>query len=107
VKVIIKKGVDVTSVVHVGRAVPAHLRSALERRDPVCVVPGCEETQRLEIDHYKVPFHLDGPTEMWNLCRLCHWHHHLKTHCGYALVGDPGSWEWRTPVDESNQVLTA
>jgi hypothetical protein len=107
VKVIIKKGVDVASVVHVGRAVPAHLRSALERRDPVCVVPGCEDTQRLEIDHYKVPFHLNGPTEMWNLCRICHWHHHLKTHCGYALVGEPGTWEWRTPVDESNQVLTA
>ena len=106
-KVIIEDGVDVTSVCHVGRAVPAHIRSALENRDETCVVPGCDVAKGLEIDHYQIAFENDGPTELWNLCRLCHWHHHLKTYCGYAISGKPGSWEWRAPRSEENPVLTA
>jgi hypothetical protein len=97
-KIIITKGVDVTTVVHVGRAVPAHLQTALEERDRSCVVPGCEVTKGLEIDHYKIAFEHFGPTEMWNLCRLCHWHHQQKTHRGYSLSGDPGSWRWDAPL---------
>lgn len=97
-KIIITKGVDVTTVVHVGRAVPAHLQTALEERDRTCVVPGCEVTKGLEIDHYKIAFEHLGPTEMWNLCRLCHWHHQQKTHRGYSLSGDPGSWRWDAPL---------
>jgi len=73
-KVIIGNGVDVTSVCHVGRAVPAHIRTALENRDEKCVVPGCDVAKGLEIDHYQIAFENDGPTELWNLCRLCHWH---------------------------------
>ena len=41
-KVIVTKGVDVVAVAHGGRTVPAHVRSALETRDPKCVVPGCD-----------------------------------------------------------------
>ena len=106
-KVIIEDGVDVTSVCHVGRAVPAHIRSALENRDEKCVVPGCDVAKGLEIDHYQIAFENDGPTELWNLCRLCRWHHHLKTHCGYAISGQPGSWEWKGPESERSPVLTA
>jgi hypothetical protein len=106
-KVIIDNGVDVTSVCHVGRAVPTHIRSALENRDEKCVVPGCDVAKGLEIDHYQIAFENDGPTELWNLCRLCHWHHHLKTHCGYAINGKPGAWEWSGPVSEENPVLTS
>jgi hypothetical protein len=104
-KVIIGDGVDVTSVCHLGRAVPAHIRSALEDRDEKCVVPGCDVAQGLEIDHYQIAFENDGPTELWNLCRLCRWHHHLKTHCDYAITGEPGSWEWTGPVSERSPVL--
>ncbi len=96
-KVMISDGVDVTTVCHLGRTVPAHVRSALEERDEKCVVPGCDVARGLEIDHYKVAFEKDGPTELWNLCRICHWHHYLKTHCDYVLSGEPGSWEWRAP----------
>lgn len=106
-KVIIGDGVDVTSVCHLGRAVPAHIRSALEDRDETCVVPGCDVAKGLEIDHYQIAFENDGPTELWNLCRLCHWHHHLKTHCGYAITGEPGSWKWRAPASERSPVLTS
>ena len=50
-KVILTKGVDVVAVAHGGRTIPAHVRSALETRDPKCVVPGCDVRDRLEIDH--------------------------------------------------------
>ncbi len=106
-KVIIGDGVDVTSVCHLGRAVPAHIRTALEHRDEKCVVPGCDVAKGLEIDHYQIAFENDGPTELWNLARLCHWHHHLKTHCGYAIAGAPGSWEWHPPATERSPVLTS
>jgi hypothetical protein len=106
-KVMVTDGVDVRSVCHVGRTVPAHIRSALELRDEKCVVPGCEVTKGLEIDHYHIGFAQDGPTELWNLCRLCRWHHHLKTHCGYAIEGEPGSWEWKGPGSEDNPILTS
>jgi hypothetical protein len=105
-KVIIGDAVDVTSVCHLGRAVPAHIRSALEDRDEKCVVPGCDVAKGLEIDHYRIAFENDGPTELWNLCRLCHFHHYLKpTHCGYAISGKPGSWEWTGPESERSPVL--
>ena len=105
-KVIIGNAVDVTSVCHLGRAVPAHIRSALEDRDEKCVVPGCDVAKGLEIDHYQIAFENDGPTELWNLCRLCHFHHYLKTHCGYAISGKPGSWAWTGPESERSPVLT-
>jgi hypothetical protein len=70
-KVIVSHGVDVTTVCHGGRAVPAHIRSALEHRDEKCVVPGCDVARGLEIDHYQIAFENDGPTELWNLCRSC------------------------------------
>ncbi|HEY5025095.1 MAG TPA: hypothetical protein VII76_08970 [Acidimicrobiales bacterium] len=55
VKIVMVDGVDVTTVCHVGRSVPAHLHSALEARDPVCVVPDCEVDLGLEIHHWDVP----------------------------------------------------
>ncbi|HEY5252613.1 MAG TPA: HNH endonuclease signature motif containing protein, partial [Acidimicrobiales bacterium] len=106
-KVIIGDGVDVTNVCHLGRAVPAHIRSALEDRDEKCVVPGCDVAKGLEIDHYQIAFQDDGPTELWNLCRLCRWHHHLKSHCDYAITGEPGSWEWHGPESDRSPVLTS
>src|ERR1019366_10764903 len=40
--VLITDGVDVTSVAHAGRTIPAGIRTALIERDPTCVVPGCD-----------------------------------------------------------------
>jgi len=106
-KVIVTDGVDVKAVANMKRAIPARLRRALEERDETCVVPGCDVAKGLENDHYQIDFIRDGPTEMWNLCRLCRWHHYLKTHCGYAITGGPGEWEWNGPASEMNPVLTA
>lgn len=93
VNLIETNGIDVTRVAHAGRTIPAHLRTALEARDPTCVVPGCDRRRGLEIDHV-VPFAQGGGTELANLARLCHWHHAQKTHYGWFLDGGPGRWEW-------------
>ena len=42
VKILVRDGKDVTTVCHAGRTVTAHVQSALEERDPSCVVPGCD-----------------------------------------------------------------
>ncbi len=99
VKILVSDGVDVLSVSHVGRAVSAHVRSAIEERDPICVVPGCDVATGLEIDHWQVDFGDEGPTELANLARLCHFHHQLKTYRGFTLGGGPGKWEWEHPPD--------
>lgn len=96
-KVVIRDGVDVATVCHVGRSVPAAIETALEVRDPVCVVPGCDVGLSLEIDHWKVPFAKGGPTALWNLARVCRFHHQMKTYEGYELRGGPGQWEWVPP----------
>jgi hypothetical protein len=96
-KLVIRNGVDVTTVCHLGRTVPAHVETALEARDRTCVVPECDVTLSLEIDHWQVPFSEGGPTALWNLARLCRFHHQLKTYEGYELRGGPGHWEWVPP----------
>jgi hypothetical protein len=106
-KVIVTDGVDVKAVANMKRAIPARLRTALIERDEKCVVPGCDVGKGLENDHYQIDFIKDGPTEMWNLCRLCRWHHYLKTHGGYAISGGPGNWEWSAPASGLNPVLTS
>ncbi len=95
--VLVTDGVDVSSVAHSGRTIPASLRRALVERDPTCVVPGCEQRDDLEIDHLE-PFAAGGPTSLANLVRLCHWHHLLKTYKGWTLERtgnrDDGSPAW-------------
>jgi hypothetical protein len=93
VKILERDGVEVTRVAHAGRTIPAHLRTALEARDPTCVVPGCDLRTGLEIDHV-VPLAEGGPTRLNNLARLCRFHHGEKTHRGWRLGGRPGAWSW-------------
>jgi uncharacterized protein DUF222/HNH endonuclease len=93
VKAVVTSGIDVRAVAHLGRTIPATIRTALEARDVTCVVPGCDARDGLEIDHV-VPFAEGGPTRLDNLARLCRWHHSLKTHRGWRLSGVPGRWDW-------------
>jgi 5-methylcytosine-specific restriction endonuclease McrA len=73
------------------------VRSALQRRDPVCAVPGCCVRDRLEI-HHVVPFAIGGPTTLENLVRICSHHHSRITNDGAELVRDEsGGWAWRGP----------
>ena len=73
-KVVLTEGADIKAVAHVGRTIPARLRTALEARDPTCVVPGCDVREGLEIDH-RIPISEGGPTTLENTNRLCSWHH--------------------------------
>jgi hypothetical protein len=95
-KVIVTKGVEITAVAHAGRTIRAHHRSALEARDPVCIVPGCGVRQGLQIDH-REPWAETQRTSLDNTARLCRWHHYQKSHCGYTYRGRPGAWEWIPP----------
>ncbi len=97
VKLLVTDGVDVSTVCHIGRSVPAHVQSALEERDPQCVVPGCDTAQGLENHHWDVPYAECGTSTLAGLARVCHWHHDLITYDGYELTGGAGSWEMRAP----------
>jgi hypothetical protein len=95
-KVIVTNGVDITAVAHAGRNIKAHQRTALQARDPTCIVPGCDMRRGLEIDHTG-PYVETHYTSVDALARLCRWHHYLKSHCGYTYRGGPGNWEWVPP----------
>lgn len=93
-------GVDIYSVSHMGRAVTARQRTALEVRDPCCVVPGCDVHDHLEIDHITERKEL-GPTRLADLGRLCPWHHYLETYKGFRLLGGPGKWRFEPPRERA------
>lgn len=95
-KFVISDGIDIHTVVHYGRTISAHLRTALQFRDRCCVVPGCGRTFGLEYDHI-VEVANGGATSLENLCRLCGPHHAMKTHKGYRISGSPGNWQWTAP----------
>ena len=101
-KLLVMDGIDIKTVAHMGRAIPAPLRTAVEERDRVCQVPTCDMSVGLEIDHIK-PFAEGGPASLENLVRLCKRHHHQKTHDGYSLekievaTGTDHRWAWRSP----------
>jgi hypothetical protein len=94
---VITNGVDVTTVCHLGRSIPAPLKTALIERDRCCVVPGCDVSRGLEIDHWRISFADGGPATLENLARLCSHHHYLRTHRGFQLLGGPGRWRWEAP----------
>ncbi len=108
-KLLVVDGVDIKTVAHMGRAIPAPLRTAVEERDRVCQVPTCDMSLGLEIDHIK-PFAEGGPASLENLVRLCKRHHLQKTHDGYRLErkeesplnGSKGTpWRGRPPPNTS------
>ncbi|MGH7364686.1 MAG: HNH endonuclease signature motif containing protein, partial [Candidatus Methylomirabilales bacterium] len=85
---LVTEGADIRAVATAGRPIPAALRRALEERDPTCVIPGCPNRRRLEIDHV-IPRCRGGPTRFGNLCQ-CPAHHRQKTFGGWRLSGGPG-----------------
>jgi hypothetical protein len=106
-KLLVLDGTEIKTIAHMGRAIPAKLRTAIEERDRLCQVPTCDMTMGLEIDHI-VPFAEGGATSLENLVRLCRRHHLQKTHDGYRLVRVEGEgasetrWDWRAPPDLRN-----
>jgi hypothetical protein len=86
-KALITDGTDVRSISHLGRTIPARLRTAVEESQPECVIAGCHIDRHLEIDH-KTPVEEQGPTALWNLNRLCHHHHRVKTIQKLRVAGE-------------------
>jgi hypothetical protein len=98
VKAVVHDGVDVTAVAHLGRHIPAELKTAVQERDGQrCVRPGCGATQHLEVHHYRVDYAKGGATAYWNLATVCSHDHDLITHGGHRLEGGPGRWTWVPP----------
>lgn len=95
--VVVHDGADIATVTSTTRTVPRRVRTALVARDTCCVVPGCEVSDSLEIDHWRTDFKDHGRTELDNLCRLCSQHHRMKTRTGWRIVGGPGKWQWLPP----------
>jgi hypothetical protein len=102
-KLIIEKGVDIATVTHFGRCIPAHLETALSKRDLVCAVPGCGISYGLERDHI-IPVAEGGKTELANLVKICKRHHYLKTHHFWRLAGGPGAWKW-TNIRQDQEIV--
>ncbi len=98
IKIVLHDGVDITKVSHLGRHIPAELKTAIKERDQFRCVH-CGSTHRLETHHYKIDVARRGPTAYWNLATLCKYCHHLITDCGCVLAGGPGRWEWIEPTE--------
>ena len=81
---VITTGRDVTTVAHLGRHVPAELRTAMLVQGRECDVDGCDTRGYLEIDHCEIDHARGGPTALWNLVWLCSPHHRRKTR-GWTL----------------------
>jgi hypothetical protein len=81
---IIKHGRDINTVAHLGRYVPAEVRTAMIVGGRECDVEGCECRGYLERDHCEIDFVAGGPTAWWNLTWLCSKHHRRKS-SGWVL----------------------
>lgn len=89
--VLIDEG-DVRGVLHLGRAIPARVRTAIEARDQTCSIERCDSVDGLE-PHHIIPFAEGGPTTVDNLTRLCREHHKMVTFFGWQLEGRHGAWK--------------
>jgi hypothetical protein len=93
------KDADVTAVAHLGRTIPARLRTVLEARDRVtCPVVRSTRTWRSTTSS---PSPRAGRPS-WRTWPGSAEHHYLKTHRGYRLEGGPGAWRWVPPRDTPN-----
>jgi len=77
-------------VIGTGRAtrlINRRLRRALEHRDRMCAVPGCDATGGLHAHHLR-HWEDGGPTELANLVLVCPFHHRLH-HRGVITITGP------------------
>ncbi len=94
---VIRDGVDIRSVVHLGRQATAHQRTAMLARGYECEVPHCRSTHLLEIDHVR-DWAFSGRTVLDELAWLCRDHHARKSAGTHHLDGPPGRRRWVTDV---------
>ena len=97
-KLVITKGVDVANVTHLGRSVTVAQQSRCGGSHPSARGRGCTRTQRLENDH-REEWVKTKHTRLDETDPLCGHDHHLKTHCGWALVEGKGKRPMVPPDD--------
>jgi hypothetical protein len=97
--ILVKKGVDVTTVAHDGsKSMPTAIRRAVLARDPGCVVDICSAPTS---DVHHVEWRSDGGVHSVHNCRgVCKSCHFLIHYRGYTLEpnGD-GTYHLRAPPD--------
>jgi hypothetical protein len=91
VDLVITRGRDVATVVHLGRGPSAAQKVALMWMQPTCSRQGCEQLwTHTEVDHRR-PWSETHQTVLGELDRLCRHDHRLKTNHGWALVTGTGT----------------
>ncbi|HYI62999.1 MAG TPA: DUF222 domain-containing protein [Acidimicrobiales bacterium] len=71
----------------VRRTPSVRLRRLVEHRDHGCRVPGCDRTLWVQVHHIR-HWEDGGPTESWNLCCLCPFHHRLHHRGHLGITGN-------------------
>jgi hypothetical protein len=84
VAAVLRDGIDIQRVVHLGRGPTAAQRTALEADHTTCCIDGCADPPKV-IDHHH-RYADDGPLTLANLGPLCATHDGRKTHDGWVLV---------------------
>ncbi len=105
VTAIVKKGKDISTVAHLGRHIPAELRTAMIVSGRECSIAGCSGREYLELDHCETDYADGGPTAWRNLTWLCSIHHTRKTQ-GWVL-GPPGPETGKRRLDPPPQARRA
>ena len=95
---VVTRGVDVASVVHLGRRPTSHQATALDWLSPTCTTEGCNRSVRLETDHREDWARTKVTLLRWleRHCRTCH---DRKTRNGWALVDGRGKRPMVSPED--------
>jgi hypothetical protein len=97
-KIVIKDGIDIRTVIHTKRRATAEMVTALFVRDDgtlKCVRPTCGRPA-VQIDH-TADWAKTFQTQLDQLAGLC-WHDHdLKTNHGHTYRHGPRGWEWHLP----------
>ncbi len=93
---VIRDGIDIRTVAHLGRYPTAAQRTALYVRDRTCVVPGCDTQHGLQA-HHTQGWQPTQVTQLDHLALLCRHHHDLISYHGWTLTGTPGHWHYQPP----------
>jgi hypothetical protein len=94
---VVTRGRDVATVVHLGRGPSLAQKIALLWSQPTCSRAGCDQPWTFaQVDH-RTPWADTPETDLRNLDRLCRHDHRLKTNDGWALVDGHGKRDFVPP----------
>jgi hypothetical protein len=94
VTLVVKNGVDISTVAHLGRHVPAHVMTALIAAGRECCIEGCGVCGYVERDHLH-EWAKGGLTSFANIEFECSRHHRLKTEGWVLGPRDPVTGKYR------------